>query len=72
MISRNRFFQPLNNLYRQAQFSGQDLINQYEGKTQPLNPAPYKQPTATDTSVIPYVINAQDISIAADNAVAQM
>lgn len=72
--SRNRFFQPLSDLYRHAQFTGQDLINQYEGKTPPLNPAPYVQnPTPnTDVSTVPSIPDLENTYDAANQAVSNI
>ena len=71
--SRNRLFQPLNNAYRQMQFSGSDIVNQWQGKVPSLSPSPAVQEPVPNADIqIDSVPNLTQIHQSAGQTVANI
>jgi hypothetical protein len=71
--SRNRLFQPLNNAFRQMQFSGSDIVNQWQGKVPSLSPSPAVQEPLPNADIqIDSVPNLTQIHQSAGQAVANI
>ena len=71
--SRSRLLQPLTNLYRQAEFTGSDFVNQWQGKASPLNPNPVVQnPFPNEDIHLNSIPNLSNIHDSAGQAVANI
>jgi hypothetical protein len=71
--SRNRLLQPLNNAFRQMQFNGSDVVNQWQGKVPTLSPSPAVQEPVPNANIqINSVPNLTEIHQSAGQAVANI
>ena len=71
--SRNRLLQPLNHAYRQMQFSGSDIVNQWQGKVPSLSPSPAVQEPVPNADIqIDSVPNLTQIHQSAGQTVANI
>ena len=71
---RGRLFQPATNLFRNSLFGAGEMVNQWQGKSAPLNPAPTVQDRLTpmDNVVLPNIPDVPGIHQAAGQAVANI
>ena len=71
---RGKLFQPVTNLVRNSLFGAGEMVNQWQGKPAPLNPAPTSQDRLTPMGdvTLPIIPDVPDIHQAAGQAVANI